>query len=453
MPSTDVWMRCYATHPRILDNENGRERRGDDDGGDDDSGMRPDFDFFEDEEMEDDEEEGKFTAQQQEPMMKSERTSEARISSRKQFRQVPVMRDIMEEIRKHKTARFLVKGSTNYPHLGLELGSHIREVWGKGAVYVSSLADPEDRESTPPLENEVNVNYRDPRALKKEHLQMPEIAFMGRSNVGKSSLLNRLVGRNLAVLEDRPGTTRRVNRYELKSRKLALLDLPGYGFAFGGTSWWEHALNQIAIRPQLKRIILLVDARHGLKVPDREVLQIMHRRKHIPRIQIVVNKCDLEHAEDLARRICLIKQEVTKEYPQVLPDILCVSAYTMAGVRNLMMKLANLVPLDSKQVAAAHSKSQKSPANPASKEDSGNEEDQPAYQRVVRPSPFPKKAKSTTTSNDDQEKHSTRPKKKSFNRFPGEYSIRNVSLSALLRKRKEEYLQRQQDRWANKYQK
>src|SRR5205823_9068434 len=106
----------------------------------------------------------------------------------------------------------------------------------------------------------------------------PEIAFFGRSNVGKSSLVNALTGRRtLARTSNTPGRTRQINFFALDER-LMLVDLPGYGYAEASKSavraWtWlvHHYLRQ---RTSLRRVCLLVDSRHGLKEPDRPIMQL-----------------------------------------------------------------------------------------------------------------------------------------------------------------------------------
>src|ERR1700722_12986223 len=103
---------------------------------------------------------------------------------------------------------------------------------------------------------------------------LPEIAFAGRSNVGKSSLINGLVGRHgLARASNEPGRTREVNFFLLDDR-IRLVDLPGYGFARASKGEVKKFQNlgrdYLRGRPNLKRVYLLIDARHGLKPPDKE---------------------------------------------------------------------------------------------------------------------------------------------------------------------------------------
>ena len=108
---------------------------------------------------------------------------------------------------------------------------------------------------------------------------LPEVAFAGRSNVGKSSLINALVGQNhLARASNEPGRTREVNFFVL-DEKVRLVDLPGYGFARVSKSAADKFQNlgraYLRGRPNLKRVYLLIDARHGLKKVDTEALDAL----------------------------------------------------------------------------------------------------------------------------------------------------------------------------------
>jgi len=130
-----------------------------------------------------------------------------------------------------------------------------------------------------------------------EHLpdtDLPEVAFAGRSNVGKSSLLNALTGQNeLARVSNAPGRTREVNLFLVDGR-LRLADLPGYGFAKVSRKEANKFQNlgraYLRGRPNLKRVYLLIDSRHGLKAPDTEALDALD--KAAVSYQIVLTKAD-----------------------------------------------------------------------------------------------------------------------------------------------------------------
>jgi len=107
---------------------------------------------------------------------------------------------------------------------------------------------------------------------------LPEVAFLGRSNVGKSSLVNALTGRRtLARTSNTPGRTRQLNFFALGER-LMLVDLPGYGYAAASktaiTAWTRLVTQYLRGRATLRRVCLLIDARHGLKEPDRPIMQL-----------------------------------------------------------------------------------------------------------------------------------------------------------------------------------
>src|SRR5260370_304299 len=107
---------------------------------------------------------------------------------------------------------------------------------------------------------------------------LPEIAFLGRSNVGKSSLVNALTGRRmLARTSNTPGRTRQINFFALDDR-LMLVDLPGYGYAEASKAaikaWTGLVQYYLRRRARLRRVYLLIDSRHGIKVPDRPIMQL-----------------------------------------------------------------------------------------------------------------------------------------------------------------------------------
>ena len=123
---------------------------------------------------------------------------------------------------------------------------------------------------------------------------LPEVAFAGRSNVGKSSLINALTGRkSLARTSQTPGHTRQLNFFALGER-LMLVDLPGYGYAKASkeaSASWRRLLHAyLRGRPTLRRVILLVDARHGLKASDDEMMKALDGAAL--GFQIVLTKAD-----------------------------------------------------------------------------------------------------------------------------------------------------------------
>src|SRR5438477_2772788 len=137
-------------------------------------------------------------------------------------------------------------------------------------------------------------------ALPDERL--PEIAFLGRSNVGKSSLVNALTGRRmLARTSNTPGRTRQINFFALGDR-LMLVDLPGYGYAEASKSavkaWTRTVQHYLRARSSLRRVCLLIDSRHGLKEPDRPVMQLCDSAGWS--YQVILTKTDKPSSTELA---------------------------------------------------------------------------------------------------------------------------------------------------------
>ena len=132
----------------------------------------------------------------------------------------------------------------------------------------------------------------------------PEIAFAGRSNVGKSSLINALTGRtSLARVSVTPGRTRELNFFTLgKDDQLYLVDMPGYGYAKAPKSQvkgWTRLIGEyLKGRRELKRVFLLIDARHGIKANDRETMKLMDEAA--VSYQVVLTKADKPKASELA---------------------------------------------------------------------------------------------------------------------------------------------------------
>ncbi len=170
-----------------------------------------------------------------------------------------------------------------------------------------------------------------------------ETAFAGRSNVGKSSLINALTGhRSLARTSNTPGRTRQINFFDLGGT-LILADLPGYGYARASkvdiAAWTELVHVYLRGRPTLRRAMLLIDARHGIKDPDREVMAMLDEAA--VSYQIVLTKADKEKTGALAARLEVLHKELAG-HPAAYPDILPTSARTGAGIPELRATLAAL---------------------------------------------------------------------------------------------------------------
>ncbi len=171
-----------------------------------------------------------------------------------------------------------------------------------------------------------------------------EIAFAGRSNVGKSSLINALTGRrSLARTSNTPGRTQELIFFGGSSR-LVLVDLPGYGYAAAAkskvTAWTRLIHDYLHGRASLGRVYVLIDARHGLKTVDEAILDTLG--KAAVSHEIVLTKCDQVSEADLAERIESLKAAIRKR-PAAFPDIVATSARTGAGMPALRAAIARLV--------------------------------------------------------------------------------------------------------------
>ncbi|KAG0058749.1 hypothetical protein BGZ89_001007 [Linnemannia elongata] len=183
---------------------------------------------------------------------------------------------------------------------------------------------------------------RDRKRAKEHEIKdstLPEIAIVGRSNVGKSTMLNTLTeSPNTARVSSKPGLTRQLNFYRCGD-KFVVVDMPGYGFAFAKeedkTAWKELIEDYLGTRKSLKRIYVMIDARHGLKVADKEFL-IMMGANSSKKFQVVLTKCDLVSPPDLARTYMVVQEELKKSFKNAMTDrILMVSSYTGAGMNTL----------------------------------------------------------------------------------------------------------------------
>jgi len=173
--------------------------------------------------------------------------------------------------------------------------------------------------------------------------RLPEVAFAGRSNVGKSSLINALTNRkSLARTSNTPGRTRQINFFELGGR-LMLADLPGYGYARAAKSeikgWTQLIHAYLKGRAGLRRLCLLVDGRHGLKAVDTELMAELDTAA-VP-YRVVLTKCDKVKTIELAERVAAIEKALV-EHPAALPELIVTSAVKNTGIESLRADLAAL---------------------------------------------------------------------------------------------------------------
>ncbi|MEO1015855.1 MAG: ribosome biogenesis GTP-binding protein YihA/YsxC [Pseudomonadota bacterium] len=172
----------------------------------------------------------------------------------------------------------------------------------------------------------------------------PEVAFAGRSNVGKSSLLNALTGRNgLARASNTPGRTREINYFDLGGR-MRLVDLPGYGFAKVSKRdverWTELTNDFLRGRTALRRVCLLIDSRHGLKPADHDVMDMLDAAA--VNYQIVLTKSDKVKPTALVAVREAVAAAISKR-PAAHPVVMATSSETGEGVAELRAELAAFV--------------------------------------------------------------------------------------------------------------
>jgi GTP-binding protein len=168
--------------------------------------------------------------------------------------------------------------------------------------------------------------------------EVPEIAFCGRSNVGKSSLLNALTGRKaIARTSVTPGRTQELNFFEVGApTQFRLVDMPGYGFAKAPVKvvekWKQLVRTYLRGRPVLKRTLVLVDARHGIKPVDAEMMTMLDEAA--VGFRLVLTKADKVKASELAAVVAATEAEARK-HPAAYPVVHVTSAEKGMGIAEL----------------------------------------------------------------------------------------------------------------------
>jgi GTP-binding protein len=174
----------------------------------------------------------------------------------------------------------------------------------------------------------------------------PEFCFAGRSNVGKSSIINALTGRKaLARASNTPGRTQEINFFDLAGAAY-LVDLPGYGFANAPLEivrkWQALLKTYLAGRVTLRRVFVLVDARHGVKVVDHEIMELLDRSAVT--FQVVLTKADKVKDDVLQANIEQTKAELAK-HVAAYPQIIVTSSERGDGLELARAAATSLIPL------------------------------------------------------------------------------------------------------------
>jgi len=176
--------------------------------------------------------------------------------------------------------------------------------------------------------------------------RIPEIAFVGRSNVGKSSLINALTGRKtLARTSNTPGRTQQINFFSLVDA-LMLADLPGYGYAKASkvdiARWTTMIFDYLRGRPPLRRVCLLIDARHGLKDSDIDIMKDLDNSA--VSYQIVLTKCDKVKAAALDKLLADTQIRIAK-HVAAHPMVIQTSSAKGTGIEFLRAELAMIADI------------------------------------------------------------------------------------------------------------
>ena len=173
---------------------------------------------------------------------------------------------------------------------------------------------------------------------------VPEVALCGRSNVGKSSLMNAMTGQKaLARVSHTPGRTRQLNFFDLGEGRLTLVDMPGYGFAQASKTvkadWQGLMFDFLRGRPTLRRVLLLMDARVETKPADRAAMDLLGEAA--VSFQLVVTKADGVKPAQLEKRVAEI-EAIAKKRTAAHPLVLVTSSETGQGMAELRAELAAL---------------------------------------------------------------------------------------------------------------
>lgn len=175
-------------------------------------------------------------------------------------------------------------------------------------------------------------------ALKESDLpinKITEFAFIGRSNVGKSSLINAITNSKIAVVSKTPGRTKQINFFQVGD-SLTIVDMPGYGYAKAGKqevqNWNALIFKYLLNRINLKRVFLLIDSRHLIKSNDEEMMDILDKSGIL--YQIILTKVDEVNPKELELKLKSLT-EVFKKHPALFDEVLYASSQNNIGIEEL----------------------------------------------------------------------------------------------------------------------
>ncbi len=172
---------------------------------------------------------------------------------------------------------------------------------------------------------------------------IPEIAFLGKSNVGKSSLINAVTKSNIAITSKTPGRTKQLNFFNI-ANKITFVDMPGYGFAKANKNdiinWNRLIINYLSNRCNLRRVFLLIDSRRGLKENDFDAIYLLDQCS-VP-YQIILTKTDEINKTELEEVYNSVKNE-SKNHAAMLDDILKCSSKKSFGLDKVREEIYNFI--------------------------------------------------------------------------------------------------------------